>query len=202
MTICPESSSFPVGPPSASSSADMVTTSSPSGRQENEYFKELAELLQDTLSRPDTLQGVNKPALMDLIKQLHQQAKDRSASYLFYCVSFAAFLINFCFRRECSPARRRVVEWSDFVSVPRWSDDSRSILRLSIFQYKSYFSMKSYHRFVNKLSFYKNKLQFLLCLYSTIMYLNHLQIIPNKFFLHSKRATYLYCGAIKLQNTR
>uniref|UniRef100_A0A915HWP6 PAS domain-containing protein n=1 Tax=Romanomermis culicivorax TaxID=13658 RepID=A0A915HWP6_ROMCU len=46
--------------------------------QENEYLKELTELLQDTLSRPDSsLRNVEKSMLMDLVKRLKQQSKDK-----------------------------------------------------------------------------------------------------------------------------
>lgn len=49
-------------------------------QQENDYFKELAELLQENLNRPEMLQGVNSQALRDMIRQL-QQLKDTKSEY-------------------------------------------------------------------------------------------------------------------------
>lgn len=61
--------------PLCSSGGGGVCSSNNWLQQENDYFKELAELLQENLNRPEMLQGVNSQALRDMIRQL-QQLKD------------------------------------------------------------------------------------------------------------------------------
>lgn len=48
------------------------SASTPQAVSENEYFKELAELVQASLNRPGLLEGVNSSVLQVMIHQLHQ----------------------------------------------------------------------------------------------------------------------------------